>query len=135
MLLIVYRRWTMKIMDRARAEAYASWFRCVADPTRLQILHVMACEMRPMRVGEISEAVGVAQSTASVHLQRLLDDEFVLVDRSGTSSWFIVNAACIEQFPQAAEQVMGTLVGTIPMPDTPAVAPWQGQPHTRTGDE
>lgn len=115
----------MNVMDRARAEAYASWFRCVADPTRLQVLHVLASQMRPMRVGEIAEAVGVAQSTTSVHLQRLLDDEFVLVDRSGTSSWFIVNAACIEQFPQAAEQVMGTLAGTIPMPDLPATAPWQ----------
>lgn len=121
----------MKIMDRARAEAYASWFRCVADPTRLQILHVLASELRPMRVGEIAEAVGVAQSTTSVHLQRLLDDEFVLVDRSGTSSWYVVNAACIEQFPQAAEQVMGTLVGEIPMPDLPAVAPWQTAARSR----
>jgi hypothetical protein len=82
-----------------------------------------------MRVGEIAEAVGIAQSTASVHLRRLLDDEFVLVDRSGTSSWFLVNAACIEQFPQAADQVMGTLVGSIPLPDDEVEleAPWHGQ--------
>jgi DNA-binding transcriptional ArsR family regulator len=117
----------MKIMSRQAAEAYASWFRCLADPTRLQILHVLACELRPMRVGEIAEAVGIAQSTASVHLQRLLDDEFVLVDRSGTASWYIVNAACIEQFPQAAEQVMGTLVGSIPLPEAEVKAPWRSQ--------
>lgn len=82
-----------------------------------------------MRVGEIAEAVGIAQSTASVHLRRLLDDEFVFVDRSGTSSWFLVNAACIEQFPKAAEQVMGTLVGSIPLPDDEVdlEAPWRGQ--------
>jgi DNA-binding transcriptional ArsR family regulator len=112
-------------LRRVQAEAYASWFRCLADPTRLQVLHTLASEMRPMRVGEIAEAIGLAQSTTSVHLQRLLDDEFVLVDRSGTASWFIVNEACIEQFPQAAEQVMGTLRGTIPMPDMPKTAPWQ----------
>jgi len=85
-----------------------------------------------MRVGEVAAAVGVAQSTASVHLQRLLDDEFVLVDRSGTASWYIVNAACIEQFPQAAEQVMGTLVGTIPLPDAEVEAPWHGHTETLT---
>lgn len=105
----------MNILSRSAAEVYASWFRCLADPTRLRVLHALACERRPMRVGAIAAAVGVAQSTASVHLKRLLDDEFVLVDRSGTSSWYVVNAACLEQFPQAAEQVMGTLVGSIPL--------------------
>lgn len=114
-------------LDRPVAEAYASWFRCLADPTRLQVLHALARELRPMRVGEIADAVGIAQSTASVHLQRLLDDEFVLVDRSSQASWYVVNAACIEQFPQAAEQVMGTLVGSIPLPDSAAQAPWHGQ--------
>lgn len=117
----------MKILSRSAAEAYASWFRCVADPTRLQVLHALACGLRPMRVGEIAEAVGIAQSTASVHLQRLLEDEFVLVERLGTASWYIVNSACIEQFPQAAERVMGTLVGTIPLPEAEVEPPWRGQ--------
>jgi len=129
---IVYRRWTMKLLSRSAAEAYASWFRCVADPTRLQVLHALACELRPMRVGEVAEAVGIAQSTASVHLQRLLDDEFVLVDRSGTASWYLVNAACLEQFPQAADQVMGTLVGSIPLPDAEVEAPWHCRAEAMT---
>lgn len=114
----------MNILSRSTAEAYASWFRCVADPTRLRVLHALALEKKPMRVGEVAEAVGIAQSTASVHLQRLLDDEFVLVERSGTASWYIVNAACIELFPQAAEQVMGILVGTSPLPETEVEPPW-----------
>lgn len=104
---------------------YASWFRCMADPSRLQVLHVLATSMRPMRVGEIAESIGLAQSTTSVHLRRLLDDEFVLVDRSGTSSWYLVNEACIQQFPEAADQVMGALIGTAPMVDEPVAAPWQ----------
>lgn len=115
----------MDVLTRAQAEVYASWFQCMADPTRLQVLHALASAMRPMRVGEIAEAIGLAQSTISVHLQRLLADEFVLVDRSGTSSWYLVNDACIEQFPQAADQVMGTLTGSIPMADLPVAAPWR----------
>lgn len=107
------------------AETYASWFRCLADPTRLRVLHTLASAARPMRVGEIADAVGIAQSTASVHLQRLLDDEFVLVDRAGTASWYAVNAACVEQFPQAAEQVMGTLAGSVPPPGAEVEAPWR----------
>ncbi|WP_308465342.1 ArsR/SmtB family transcription factor [Rathayibacter soli] len=116
----------MSALSRERAETYASWFRCMADPTRLQVLHVLASEKRPMRVGEIAQTIGLAQSTISVHLQRLLDDEFVLLDRSGTSSWYIVNAACIEQFPRAAEQVMGSLAGKIPAHELPTTAPWAG---------
>lgn len=80
-----------------------------------------------MRVGEIAEVVGIAQSTASVHLQRLLDDEFVLVDRSGTASWYILNGACITAFPEAADHVMGTLVGANPLPDAEVQAPWHGR--------
>src|SRR5680860_423799 len=99
----------MDILGRAAAETYASWFRCMADPTRLQVLHSLASQTRPMRVGEIAQAVGIAQSTASVHLRRLLDDEFVLVDRSTNSSWYLINAECIEHFPRAAAQVMGAL--------------------------
>ncbi len=78
-----------------------------------------------MRVGEIAEAIGLAQSTTSVHLQRLLGDEFVRVDRSRTSSWYVINAACIEEFPRAAAQVMGTLAGSIPFADMATRAPWQ----------
>lgn len=115
----------MNILTRDQAEAYASWFRCLADPTRLQVLFVLASEMRPMRVGEIADAIGFAQSTTSSHLQRLLDDDFVLVDRSGTSSWFAINKACIEEFPQAAAIVMGNLSGTVPLEDSLLDAPWR----------
>jgi DNA-binding transcriptional ArsR family regulator len=115
----------MKILSREQAEVYASWFRCLADPTRLQVLFVLASEMRPMRVGEIADAIGFAQSTTSSHLQRLLDDDFVSVDRSGTSSWFAINRACIEEFPQAAAIVMGNLSGTVPLEDSLLGAPWR----------
>ncbi len=119
----------MNTLDRVTAETYASWFRCLADPTRLQILHVLAGRARALRVGEVAQAVGVAQSTASVHLQRLLEDEFVRVDRSTNSSWYQINPDCIEEFPRAAAQVMGALSGTVPLPELSPSAPW----HQRAG--
>ncbi|WP_046472129.1 ArsR/SmtB family transcription factor [Allosalinactinospora lopnorensis] len=112
------------LIGHETAAVYASWFRCLAEPTRLRILHALACARRPMRVGELAEAVGVAQSTVSVHLRRLLDDEFVLVERIGTASWFTLNESCIEQFPAAAKQVMGSLTGYAPAPAS-AVPPWR----------
>src|SRR5262245_25300055 len=103
---IGYRRLTM-ILEREQAELYASWFRCLADPTRIQILNLLARERRPLSVGEIVSAVEVGQSTVSEHLRRLAETCFVLVEHRGASSLFRINERCIACFPSAAELVMG----------------------------
>lgn len=95
------------MLDRGRAELYASWFRCLADPTRIQILNLLARERRALSVGEIVAAVEVGQSTVSEHLRRLAETCFVLVEHEGTSSLFQINESCIACFPSAAELVMG----------------------------
>jgi DNA-binding transcriptional ArsR family regulator len=59
------------MLDRQAAEDYASWFRCLADPTRIQILHLLATTDGPMTVGQIVRQVGVGQSTVSHHLKVL----------------------------------------------------------------
>jgi DNA-binding transcriptional ArsR family regulator len=89
-MAIGYRRWAM-ILERETAELYASWFRCLADPTRIQILNLLARERRPMSVGEIVAAVEVGQSTVSEHLRRLAETCFVLVEHRGASSVFPVS--------------------------------------------
>jgi DNA-binding transcriptional ArsR family regulator len=95
------------ILKREKAELYASWFRCLADPTRIQILNLLARERRPLAVGEIVAAVDVGQSTVSEHLRRLAETCFVLVEHRGPSSLFRINERCIACFPSAAELVMG----------------------------
>lgn len=95
------------MIDRADAEAYASWFRCLADATRIEILHLLATSDEPLTVGEIVAAVGVGQSTVSAHLRRLAELEFVFVEHVGTSSRLRVNDDCLTAFPAAADVVMG----------------------------
>jgi DNA-binding transcriptional ArsR family regulator len=94
-------------LSREQAELYAGWFRCLADPTRLEILNLLASERRPMSVGEIVAGVEVGQSTVSEHLRLLAETCFVLVEHRGTSSLFRINESCIECFPSAAEFLMG----------------------------
>jgi DNA-binding transcriptional ArsR family regulator len=96
-------------LPREQAELYASWFQCLADPTRIEILNLLASERKPLSVGEIVERVGVGQSTVSTHLRRLAETCFVLVRHSGTSSYFQINEQCISCFPSAAEFVMGNV--------------------------
>jgi DNA-binding transcriptional ArsR family regulator len=95
------------LLDRAVAEEYASWFRALADPSRVQIVEFLARQARPMSVGEIVAAVGLAQSTVSQHLKILAEVRFVLAEPVGTARHYRINAACINCFPSAADVVMG----------------------------
>ncbi|MEU8204969.1 metalloregulator ArsR/SmtB family transcription factor [Streptosporangium sp. NPDC049046] len=101
-------------LGRAEAEEYASWFRALADGTRIQIVSLLARRREPMSVGEIVTAVGIGQSTVSHHLKILSEVRFVLVERHGTSSLYRINEACVSCFPTAADVVMGNPVPTTP---------------------
>lgn len=101
-------------LDRPTADEYASWFRALADGTRVQIVSLLARRGKPMRVGEIVAEVEVGQSTVSAHLKVLSDVGFLLVERRGTSSHYRINDACVECFPSAADVVMGRAVPRQP---------------------
>ncbi len=89
------------------ALTYASWFKALADPTRVRLLHLLASERRAMAVGEIVERLPVGQSTVSHHLKVLADVRFVLAEPRGTSTRYAVNEACLECFPAAVHAIMG----------------------------
>ncbi len=103
------------MLERPAAEAYASWFRCLADPTRLQLLHLLATSPEPLTIGELVQRLGVRQSTVSAHVRRLADLEFVLVQQVATATHVRINEDCLTQFPAAAEVVMGRVdAGIVP---------------------
>lgn len=86
---------------------YASWFRCLSDPTRIRILHLVSIADEPMTVGEIVDRVGKSQSTVSRHLRLLADDEFVLTEPDGVRTLISVNRSCMAALPAAARAIMG----------------------------
>lgn len=96
-----------ELLDRTVAQEYASWFRALADPSRVQIVEYLARQARPLPVGEIVAAVGLAQSTVSQHLKILTEVRFVLVEPIGNARYYRINTRCIECFPSAADVVMG----------------------------
>jgi DNA-binding transcriptional ArsR family regulator len=96
-----------ELLDRATAAEYASWFRALADPSRVQIVEYLARQGRPLSVGELTAAVGLAQSTVSQHLKILTEVRFVLVEPVGTARQYRINEQCIACFPSAADVVMG----------------------------
>lgn len=107
-------------LDREAAAEFASWFKALADPTRIQIVSLLARVGTPMNVGAIVAAVDVGQSTVSAHLKVLADVRFLLTERRGTATFYRINAACVDCFPTAADIVMGKPVPAALIPVRPA---------------
>jgi DNA-binding transcriptional ArsR family regulator len=105
-------------LERGTAAEYATWFKALADATRIQIVSLLARRGGPMNVGEIVGAVHVGQSTVSAHLRVLADVGFVLAEHRGTATYYRINEACVDCFPTAADIVMGR-----PVPAQPAAVP------------
>jgi ArsR family transcriptional regulator, arsenate/arsenite/antimonite-responsive transcriptional repressor len=103
----------VSVLDRELATTYARWFRALADPTRVQILNLLAESGEAMTVGQIVEQVAVGQSTVSAHLKILTEARFVLVEPRRTARLYRVNQRCIGCFPSAADVVMGRPVASF----------------------
>jgi DNA-binding transcriptional ArsR family regulator len=86
-------------LGRPTAAEYATWFKALADATRIQIVSLLARRGGPMNVGEIVGAVHVGQSTVSAHLKVLAEVGFVLAEHRGTASYYRINQACVDCFP------------------------------------
>lgn len=98
-------------LDPRAAESYAECFACLAEPTRVRLLHTVASADRPVTVGELTTWLGISQSTASHHVRKLADVGFVRLCRRGTSTLVSVNPSCVAFLPHAADAVMGLVSG------------------------
>jgi len=96
-------------LAEADATTYAEWFACLADPTRVRVLHVVATAGGETTVGHLAQAVGISQSTCSHHVRKLADVGYVHLRRDGTATRVSVNQACCTGLPHAADAVMGAL--------------------------
>ena len=99
------------------AVTYAGWFFCLADPTRVRLLHQVASHPAGITVGELAEALGIGQPTVSHHVRKLADVGFVTVHKDRTSTVVVVDPACCTGLPHAADAVMGVLTPRPCCPD------------------
>jgi L-amino acid N-acyltransferase YncA/DNA-binding transcriptional ArsR family regulator len=94
-------------LGRPDARQYAAWFRALADPTRIQIVSLLARADGPLTVGEIVSATDVSQATVSQHLKVLAGIRFVVAERRGAAHHYRLDDACVAGFPTAADLVTG----------------------------
>lgn len=107
-------------LGAAEAASFAEWFACLAEPTRVRLLHTVAVAGRAVPVGELAEQLGISQSTCSHHVRKLADVGFVLLRKERTATLVSVNTTCCTGLPHAADAVMGMLA---PRPCCPTDLP------------
>ncbi|MFC0447048.1 helix-turn-helix domain-containing GNAT family N-acetyltransferase [Rhodococcus jostii] len=99
------------------AATFAGRFACLADPTRVRLLHQVAGHPAGITVGEVAEALGIGQPTVSHHVRKLSEVDFVTVHKDGASTVVRVNPSCYTGLPHAADAVMGALAARPCSPD------------------
>ncbi|SUF09116.1 ArsR family transcriptional regulator [Rhodococcus gordoniae] len=103
------------------AATYAGWFACLAEPTRVRLLHHVAAHPSGITVGELADRLGIGQPTISHHVRKLADVGFVTTGKQGTSTVVRINPSCCSDLPSAADAVMGVLTARPCCPeDVPA---------------
>jgi ArsR family transcriptional regulator len=68
-----------------QAEALATTFKALADPSRVRIVNLLANADEPVCVCEFMPQLGLSQGTVSFHLKKLLDAG--LLDRQQRGTW------------------------------------------------
>lgn len=120
------------ILDREIAQTYAEWFRTLADATRVQLLAWLAQQPEPVPVRSIVEAFPLSQSTVSHHLAALSAVRFLTAQRRGTSTYYAVNPACLEEFPDAADLLIRGRICCPTPPHDSAAEPRRPDASPRT---
>ncbi|MEO6605198.1 MAG: metalloregulator ArsR/SmtB family transcription factor [Aeromicrobium sp.] len=73
------------------AEAKAARFKALADPTRVQLLHLVAGAGRDEAcVCDLTDTVSLSQPTVSHHLRILVEAGLLTRERRGTWAWYRV---------------------------------------------
>jgi ArsR family transcriptional regulator, arsenate/arsenite/antimonite-responsive transcriptional repressor len=79
-------------MARSKASEISGLLKAVADPTRLQILALIAqTEAKEACVCDLTEPLGLSQPTVSHHIKKLSEVGLVNRERRGTWVWYSLN--------------------------------------------
>jgi len=75
-------------LERTAAETLARTLRAVADPTRLQLLSMIAgAPEEEATVGDLAATLGLSQPTVTHHLRILVEDGVLAREQRGKYVW------------------------------------------------
>jgi ArsR family transcriptional regulator len=102
---------SLDTLSEAEAARYAVWFRALADPTRIRILHLLAQSPEPVCFCDIADQFPLGQSTMSHHVKVLRDASLVDTERRGTFMHYQVKQVSIAELAEAVRRILHESTG------------------------
>lgn len=87
-------------------EQIAGVAKALADPQRIEILHLLAVAQRPVCVLDLEYHLGLAQSTVSHHLKVLVDSGLCSREPRGRWTYYSTRADSIAGFRHQLERLI-----------------------------
>jgi ArsR family transcriptional regulator, arsenate/arsenite/antimonite-responsive transcriptional repressor len=84
-------------ISQEEAEATATLFHALADPTRVKIINLLARNDGPVCVCEFTPAVGLSQPTVSHHLKKLTDAGLLEREQRGKWAYYSLSGEALER--------------------------------------
>lgn len=92
-------------LPEERAEELAALHGALADPTRIQLVHMLARALEPVCVCDFTAAFDLSQPTISHHLAKLREAGFVVSSKRGIWAFYALNPT-MSPTAQAAVQAI-----------------------------
>jgi ArsR family transcriptional regulator len=89
----------------SRADELAAIYKALADPTRIQILHILAATSEPVCVCDFTAAFELGQPTISHHLATLREAGLVTSFKRGIWAFYLLDPAMSDTARTAIAQV------------------------------
>jgi ArsR family transcriptional regulator len=80
-------------LPEAQADELATLFKALADPTRIQIMHILSVAADPVCACDFTSAFALGQPTISHHLAKLRDAGLVTSFKRGIWAFYLLNPA------------------------------------------
>lgn len=80
-------------LSEARVDELSGIYKALGDPTRVQIVHILAAATEPVCVCDFTAAFDLGQPTVSHHLAKLRDAGIVISLKRGVWAFYQLNPA------------------------------------------
>jgi ArsR family transcriptional regulator len=94
--------------DREWLQGCASVFKALGDPTRLEIIDLLARAEGPLCACDIESRFDLSQPTISHHLGLLRKAGLVEAERRGTWMHYCLSPGCIERLADFVDELAGS---------------------------
>jgi ArsR family transcriptional regulator len=86
------------------AEALATLFRALGDPSRVRIVNLLATSDEPICVCELTDPLGLSQGTVSFHLKKLREAGLIEREQRGTWAYYSIRPGALPRLAEVFSQ-------------------------------